>query len=234
MGTRKIGKDAFKRFVNQLIAEQKVIGVCAKGDRFDFEQLDSAEQLRLDYDVTLQPVKKFFLPPTETLLTYEVGGGYQSVFDDTAFVLLGVHPYDMVAINQLDQLFAQDHFDCHYMKRRHNATIVACDVVTPSKNVFAASMGTATVKTGYDVLLTDIDDAFLVEIGSQKGEKLFAKAKGTVDASAKDIEKRQKIWADNEKRLNNHKLQCDASYLPTLLEEAYNHPIWEEKGTHLF
>jgi len=50
---------------------------------FDFEQLESAEQLRLDYDVTLQPPKKFFLPPVETLLTYEIGGQYKSVYDET-------------------------------------------------------------------------------------------------------------------------------------------------------
>ncbi len=234
MRTKKISKDAFKRFVDAVIKQQMVIGVCAKGDRFDFDQLDSADQLRLDYDVTLQPPKKFFLPPVETLLTYEVGGSYQSVFDDTEFVLLGVHPYDMVALNQLDQLFSQDNFDCHYMKRRHNATIIACDVVTPSKNVFAASMGTATVKEGFDVLLTDIGDAYLAESNSEKGDKLLAKASGAVDAAAKDIEKREKVWAENESRLNKHKLQCESSYLPKLLDGAYNHPVWEEKARTCF
>jgi ferredoxin len=234
MRTKKISKDAFKRFVDAVIKQQTVFGVCAKGDRFDFDQLESANQLRLDYDVTLQPPKKFFLPPIETLLTYEVGGSYQSVFDNTEFVLLGVHPYDIVALNQLDQLFSQDNFDCHYMKRRHNATIVACDVVTPSKNVFAASMGTATVKEGFDVLLTDIGDAYLAESNSEKGDKLLAKAGGAVDAAAKDIEKREKVWAENENRLNKHKLQCESSYLPKLLDGAYNHPVWEEKARTCF
>jgi hypothetical protein len=91
MKTVTIDKNAFRRFVDAIIKQQRVIGVCAKGDRFDFEQLDSADQLRLDYDVTLQPPKKYFLPPVETLLTYEVGDGYKSVYDDTPFVLLGVH-----------------------------------------------------------------------------------------------------------------------------------------------
>jgi len=234
MTIKKIDKDAFKRFVNDIRRERKVIGVCAQGDRFDFAQLDSAEQLRLDYDVTLQPPKKFFLPPAETLLTYEVGGGYQSVYDDAEFVLMGVHPYDMAALNQLDQLFSQDNYDTHYMKRRHSATIVACDVVTPSKNVFAASMGAATVRTGFDALLTDVGEAFLMESGSPKGDTLIAKAKDAVDATAKDLEKRQKVWAENEKRLNKHKLNCDCSYLPKLLERAYNHPVWEEKARTCF
>lgn len=237
MNTKRISKDAFKRFVDNLISQQKqkVIGVCAKGDRFEFEQLDSAGQLRLDYDVTLRPPgRKYFLPPVETLLTYEVGGSYQSVYDDTKFVLIGVHPYDMEAINQLDRLFSKDTFDTHYMKRRHNATIIACDVVTASKDVFASSMGTATVKTGFDVLLTDIGDAYVMEIGSQKGDTLLATAKEAVDPTAREIEQRQKVWTDNEKRLNKHKLNCEPSYLPKLLERAYDHPVWEEKAKTCF
>ncbi|MFZ0034102.1 MAG: 4Fe-4S dicluster domain-containing protein [Sedimentisphaerales bacterium] len=235
MNTKKITKDAFTSFVDEIIDKQRVIGVQAKGDRFEFEQLESADKLRLDYDVTLRPPgRKYFLPPVETLLTYEVGGGYKPDYDETPFVLLGVHPYDMEAINQLDKIFAQDNYDCHYIKRRHNATIVACDVVTPSRDVFAASMGTATVKAGFDVLLTDIGDSYLMESGSEKGDKLLAKAKGAVDASAKDLEKRQKVWNENQKQLNKHKLNCKYSYLPKLLERAYNHPIWEEKARTCF
>jgi len=235
MTVKKIGKDVFKRFVDELIKQQTVYGPCAKGDRFEFEQLDSAGELRLDYDVTLRPPgRKYFLPPVETLLTYEVGDGYKSVFDDTKFVLLGVHPYDMAAINQLDQLFSQDNFDCHYMKRRHNATIIACDVVTASKDVFAASMGTATIKTGFDALLTDVGDSYLMESGSPKGDKLLAMVKDASDASAKDLEKRQKVWNENQTRLNKHKLNCDYSYLPTLLDGAYNNPVWEEKARTCF
>jgi hypothetical protein len=167
----KISKDAFNRLVDGLVKQQKVFGPCAKGDRFEFEQIESSKDLRLDYDVALRPPgRKYLLPPVETLLTYEIGDGYKSVYDDTQFVLLGVHPYDMEAINQSDRLFSQDNYDCHYMKRRHNATIVACDVATPSKDVFAASMGTAVVRTGYDALITDTGDAYLLEIATPQGE----------------------------------------------------------------
>lgn len=193
MTVKKISKDAFKKFVGNLIKHQKVVGPCTQGDRFEFEQLESADQLRLDYDVTLRPPnRKYFLPPVETLLTYEVKGSYQSVYDVAEFVLLGIHPYDLAALNQMDQLFSQDNCDSHYIRRRNNATIIACDVVTPSRDVFAASMGTATVKSGFDVLLTDIVDSYLMESGSPKGDKLLGKAKDAVDATTKDLEKKAK------------------------------------------
>jgi ferredoxin len=236
MTVKKISKEAFKKFVDELIRKQKVVGPCSTaGERFEFEQLESADQLRLDYDVSIRPPnRKYFLPPIETILTYEVGDGYQSVYDDTEFILLGIHPYDLIALNQMDKIFEQDNRDSHYIKRRNNATIIACDVVTPSRDVFASSMGTATVRAGFDVLITIIDDSHLMESGSEKGNKFLAKVKGAADATAKDLEKRQKVWEENENRLNKHELKCEPSYLPELLDRAYNHPVWKEKAKTCF
>ena len=234
MTVKKISKDAFNRFVETIVKEQKVFGPCAKGDRFEFEQLESADQLRLDYDVTLRPPnRKYLLPPVETLLTYEVGNQYQSVFDDTEFVLLGVHPYDMVAINQLDRLFRDGYCDSHYFSRREGATIVAIDVVNASKNVFAAEMGAAIVKEGFDVLLTDIGDSYVAEAATDKGRKLLGMAR-TTDATQEDMKKRQQVQERNLRELRKHRLKCPASYLPKLLERAYDHPVWEEKARTCF
>ncbi len=233
MSVKKITKGDFEKFVDALIKAEKTIGVQAKGDRFDFAPLESAKDLRLDYDVTLQPPKKFFLPPSEALLTYEVGGSYQSQCDPEPFILLGVHPYDMIAINQMDELFQQDNYDAHYMARRHGATIIACDVARASDNVFASSMGTAVVKEGYDILLTDIGDSYVAEAATPKGEQLLAKAKGA-EADAKALKKREEVWARNRKSLNKHELKCDVAYLPKLLDKAYKHPVWEERAKTCF
>lgn len=233
MSIKKISKPDLTVFIDQLIASDKVFGVQAKGDKFEFAPLESAKDLRLDYDVTLTPPKKYFQPPVETLVTFEVGGEYKSQYSNEPFVLIGVHPYDMIAINQMDKLFAQDNCDTHYFKRRCNATIVACDVAKPSENVFASSMGTAIVKEGFDVLLTDIGDSYIAEAATKKGEALLAKAKG-VDASKEDLDKRAQIQQKNKKSLNKHELKCPSSYLPKLLERAYKHPVWEEKAKTCF
>jgi ferredoxin len=234
MSVKKIGKRDFSDFVEALIRKERVFGVQAKGDRFDYALLESAQDLRLNYDVTLQPPRKFFLPPSEVLMTFEVGGAYQSQYDDQPFILLGVHPYDMIAINQMDELFRQDNYDTHYMTRRNNATIVACDVAQPSEHVFASSMGTAVVKEGYDVLLTDIGDSYVAEAATDKGEKLLAAAKKAVVADEAALKSREAVWAKNEKGLNRHELKCDPAYLPRLLAKAYKHPVWEERAKTCF
>ena len=234
MTIAKLSKGVFLHFVESLLRSEKVIGVRARGDKFDFGPLESAGDLRLDHDVTLQPPKKYFLPPVETLMTYEIGGDYKSEHDCEKFILIGVHPYDVVAISQMDELFRQDNYDSHYFSRRDSATIIACDVVTPSRNVFAASMGAATIREGCDVLLTDIGDFYVAEAFTDKGEKLLAKATGSTKAEEGDLDMRRHVWERNKKELNRHELRCSVTYLPKLLERGYDHPVWEEKAATCF
>jgi sulfhydrogenase subunit beta (sulfur reductase) len=235
MSIKKLKKQVFKSFVEALIAsDQKVVGVQekvqAKGNKFAFAPLNSASDLRLDHDVTILPPKKYFLPQSETLVTFEIGGEYSSANGSEKLILLGVHPYDVVAISQMDILFSQDQYDSHYMNRRENITIIACDIATPSENIFASSMGTATVKDGFDILITDIGDAYIAEAPTEKGQALLEKADGAIDASDDDLAKRKTVQDKNNKELDQHKLNCSPADLPGLLEKAYEHPIWKEKA----
>lgn len=232
MKTRKISKQSFKELIAQLIPEILVIGVQAKGDKFVYEELESADDLRLDYDVTLLPPKKYFLPPVETLLRFD-GEKYEPELETRDFLLVGVHPYDMIAVNQIDKLYSQDNYDEHYMRRRSHATIIACDVKTPSENIFASSMGTATVDEGFDILLTDIGDSYVAQPGTEQGEKLLART-NAAKASEQDLAQRRRIQEKNNKELNKHQLKCNPDYLPTLLEKAYDHPIWDELAEKCF
>ena len=233
MNVKKLDRAALDSWVDSLIARQKVYGVQARGERFAFAPLARAEDLRLDYDVTILPPKKYFLPQTEDLVTFKRSGEYDSVLDDEPFVLLGVHPYDMVAVNQMDAIFSSDNYDIHYMTRRKNAAIVVCDVQNASPNVFAGCMGTATVKDGFDVLLTRIGDAWLVDARTEKGAGLL-EGVSAPDAGEADLAAREKVWAGNVEKLQRHKLNCAPSDIPDLLEKSYGHPVWEERAALCF
>jgi sulfhydrogenase subunit beta (sulfur reductase) len=232
MSVLKFTREQFENFVSAMVKTGRpVMAPQAKNGRFAYGPLKSAGDLRLDYDVTILPPKKYVLPQTETLLEFEVGGAFHSVEPAGPMILLGVHPYDMAAINQMDELFRQDQYDKHYMDRRCKMTIVALDVVTPSENVFASSMGTATVSKGYDLLLTVLKDkSILAEAATEKGQELLKLAGPSAPAAEADLKARKAVWANNEKALNKHVLKCKPSYLPKLLESGYQHPVWEEKA----
>ena len=187
---RIISKENFNEFVNALIKDSSlnVIGVKAKGDKFAFAPLESASELRLDYDVTLLPPKKYFFPQRETLVTYNVGKGFSAKdpSETKLTVLIGVHPYDIVALLHMDEIFSETKSDPYYFEKRKSSLIIGVNIQKMSKWCFASYMGSATVEYGYDLMLTDLGNRYAINIGSQKGEQLLDKyAKNVENASCK-------------------------------------------------
>jgi len=250
MKIAKLSLNALDKWVDGLIAGRKVFGVQVKNDssslpgevsagsgaveKFAFTGLRNAKDLRLDYDVTLTPPKSYFQPPCEVMLKFASPSEFESVFAEEEFVLLGVHPYDMAAINQMDKIFSTGEYDEHYMARRKKAVIIGVDVQTPSNNVFAACMDMAVVKRGFDILLTRIGDSYLAEALTDKGTALLKNATDAQNANAAGLALREKVWEKNRKLLRRHELRVAPRDIPALLERSYNHPVWEEKAKLCF
>ncbi len=234
MSIKKVKESELFVWVDSVINKQKVIGVQAKGERFAFAPLAKAENLRLDYDVTILPPKQFFLPVGEDLISFDGKGTFKSIIENEPFVLFGVHPYDMVAVNQMGEIFSKDHYDVHYMSRRNAATIVVCDIQTASPNIFAGCMGTATVENGFDVCITKVGTDYVVEAKTDKGEALAAYMSEAAEADAVSLGRREQVREDNRKLLKKHVLNMRPEVLPKLLENSYDHPVWEENAKKCF
>jgi ferredoxin len=232
MSIKKAAKSSVTQWVDALIAKQCVYGPVAKwkDTRFSFEQLADAAELRLDYDVSILAPKKFLQPQSEVLLTFNDKNEYAPVKGPDPFVILGVHPYDLAAINQMDVVHTKDNVDGHYVARREAATIVALDVQNPSPNVFAACMGTAVAKDGFDILLTLVGDSYVVDARTAKGEALLADLPHAEEADAVSLARREQVWEDAQRFLKKHVLECDHTDLPEVLEKSYSSEVWAKNA----
>lgn len=233
MSLLKLSQAQLDAWVSALVGKGDVFGPQAKGERFAFDALTHASRLRLDHDVTILPPKKYFLPPTEHLLRFSERR-WESVLAGDPFVLFGVHPYDVVAIAQMDRIFADGEPDVRYLARREGATIVACDVQTPSENCFASCMGTAVVKDGFDVLLTRVGEDYVADARTEKGEALLDLVPEKTPADRAALLGRLGVWQQNRARLSAHKLNVAPEDLPELLEHHHDHPVWEERSALCF
>lgn len=233
MSLLELQQAELEAWVTALIGHSRVMAPQAKGKAFAFAPLAQAPDLRLDYDVTVLPPKQYLLPPRETLLRYS-DDQWESQLDGEPFVLLGVHPYDVVAIAQMDQIFSEGEPDAHYLTRREAATIVACDVQTPSENCFAGCMGTAVCKDGFDVLLTKVGDRYVVDARTDKGQALVDLLPEKQPAGREVLLGRVRVWHENRTALRKHELAIAPDDLPELLAQQYEHPIWEEKARTCF
>jgi len=229
---RIILKEDFTKFVNSLIKDNSlnVIGVKSKGEKFAFGHLDSASELRLDYDVTLLPPKKYFFPQRETLVTYDVANGFfaKDPSDFKPTVIIGVHPYDIVALLHMDEIFRETKSDPYYFEKRKSSIIIGVNIQNMSKWCFAPYMGCATIDYGYDLMLTDLGNRYAINIGSLKGEELLEKyAKNVTDALARDVQlvgqKKQEIV-----NMSQQKFDFPTELIPELLSKTYEKSgFWE-------
>ncbi|MBN2353190.1 MAG: 4Fe-4S dicluster domain-containing protein [Spirochaetales bacterium] len=220
-------------WVEAIIKAHDVIGIQARADKFDFGPLAKVQDLRLDYDVSLNAPKRFFLLPDEKLFTFKKDEA-KSAQAAEPFVLFGVHPYDLIALRQLDKLFEMDNPDVHYLSRRAKAIVVAVDVQKPSAHVFAGCLGFEHVEDSYDILLTKIGNEYLADAATAAGEKLIALGKGFTKADDTHLAARKKIWDENKQALRRHELKPNKAQITAQLEKSYDHKIWKEKARLCF
>ena len=187
-----ISKQDFQAFVNALIQDDTldVQGVKAKGEKFVFGPIDSATELRLDYDVTILPPKKYFLPQYETMMVFDIATGTaRTPALNKKKVIVGVHPYDLVAIQQMDKYFLDTNVDDVYLAKRKNSLLIG---MTPMKASETAFYGDLMKDAGqpdlhFDLMLTDLGDSYAVLPGTPDGAQLLARAV-TRDAQPQDVE----------------------------------------------
>jgi sulfite reductase subunit B len=229
-----MSKDAWEGFVNKLIEEDpaRVVGVVSRGPKFVFDDLDSADDLRLDYDVTILPPKKYFLPQYETMMSYDLSQPF-SVKRDIhldPLIVIGVHPYDLIAIQQMDKLYLDSHVDDLYLERKRSTVLIGTNIQNVADRSFAGSMGTTSVDTGYDIMLTDLGDVIYLEVGTEKGKALLDKYGEVRNATDQEV---AKVRVQKETVIGKYERKVNAAPQdwPLLFKENYDSPIWEERAS---
>jgi formate hydrogenlyase subunit 6/NADH:ubiquinone oxidoreductase subunit I len=131
------------------------------------------------FDVTNGPHswKQYFFSPKSELMRFHKGDGETSWTitegeeNPPRYAMFGVRPCDLAAIEIQDKIFIREAwYDSIYRDRRANALIIAVNCLEPCGTCFCASMGTGPdAKSGFDLCLTELENSFLVEIGSEAG-----------------------------------------------------------------
>ncbi|MBD3262868.1 hypothetical protein GF374_00635 [Candidatus Woesearchaeota archaeon] len=228
-----ISEKDLDEFVNKLIDNKtyNVMGVKAKGERFVFDHLDNAKELRLDYDVTILPPKKYFLPPSEKLMDFNITKSFdiKKSKKSKKRIIIGIHPYDIIAIQQMDKYYLDSQKDDFYKKRRENTIIIGSDIQNVSKHSFAESMKTHTTYSGFDILLTNLGNKYAVTIGSKQGNDLLEKYGHFRDAKKSELKKIDKIRNQIASQYDK-KVDIDKEEWSKYLVANYNNTLWEEKS----
>ena len=179
-----------------------------------------------------QSWKQFFFPAFSELagFTHDDHGHWQveeTETDLTPLALFGVFPCDLAAIQVQDHIFLREEWkDPIYWARRQSAFILAVDCLHPCGTGFCASMGTGPkANPGFDLRLTELEDVFLVEIGSEAG-RLVMEGISVLPTSAFWLQAAQKGLEDASAKMGRS--LPDQQELPDLLLNNLDAQQWDD------
>lgn len=175
-------------------------------------------------------LKPFFFAPEEPLLELrrERTGFAVTPIEPAApkLAILGARGCDLAALAMQDRIFLHDRIrDAHYAARRADVVCIAVHCTRAAATCFCTSMGTGPRAThGFDLALTELDEGFVVEVGTAAGESLIAGLALAHGDTARHREAEQRVAecaASMQRRL-------DTSDLPALLYDRLEHPRWDD------
>jgi ferredoxin len=175
-------------------------------------------------------LKPFFFAAEEVLLevSRERRGFKVTEIEPAAprLAFIGVRACDLAALAVQDRIFLHDRFhDTHYRARRQDAFFVAVNCTRSASTCFCVSMKTGPEATsGFDLSLTEMEEGFVMQIGSAAGEAIVAKlslspaqhdevvaAKSRIDGCAASMQR-----------------HLETADLPRLLYDQAENPRWKD------
>jgi sulfhydrogenase subunit beta (sulfur reductase) len=227
---RVISQKAFTSLIDRLIQDMPVIGPAERRDQpgfFRFRELEASSALAGEYVTTTLPPKTAFFAPVERLFTFGRDGmpHIEAEGNPGPFVLLGVHPCDLAAIESLDAAYAFPPAEVRWGRRRKQAIVIGMEC-RPDSYCFCTSMGTADARAPADLFLTPLDGEYLAEVHSPMGWMLLGDA-ASREALRKDLDAAGRARRKKKEAVTAG-LSTSVPQLADMLDQGGLTPVWRE------
>ena len=207
--------------IDHLGAYGEVVAPHKKGDvSYSFETVKDSQNVELNYNRTLLPLKKAFLPPVEKLMGFSlVEKDFQPVeVEVTPKVYFAVHSYEMQSVLRLDHNMLSGQAESNYFKRRKAARFVGVSF-DPDEYHFSDSVGISIEEMeGFDLFLNEIDGEYQLFVLTDEGRALLDGFKELKSTEAEIVDGR-----DFKKKIRYH-----FNRLPRVFQYAYHSKVWED------
>ena len=141
--------------VSAFMETYEVVAPVKRDQGYAFETIESPDDIELAYPTTMASPKKYFLPPEETLMSFDARTNSVTDFaaEITPRVIFGAHACDINAVNRLDLVFKDGRYPDPYYVARRNATLIVGISCMPSETCFCHLWGSDEARFGYDLFL---------------------------------------------------------------------------------
>lgn len=143
-----------------------------------------------------------------------------------SIALFGVRSCDLAAMAIQDKVFIQDKYvDERYRAQRENLFIIAVNCSYSGGNCFCVSTGDGPeAKKGFDLVMTEIDDGFVIGSGSEAGKKMLAQ----LVLSTADTVQTEHAQQGLDRAVKMQSKKMPAVNVRDLLFANLDHPRWDD------
>ena len=232
MGYVYLEKNDLGKFIDILNKKYKVMAPVKKENQFVFAQVDSADEISIDYIPTILPPKKYFMPQKQDLGTFKMGDVAMSEtnVDLEPTVLFGVHTCDIEGIECLDVVFNDAPADPYFIKKKKSIIIIGFECMKPCDEfATCVTMDTNKPKAGFDIMITDTGEKYIFHANSKAGDDLIGKH--SIFEKIEDIGKVKaelSKLSDEKDKTFDKKLNADYKELTKVFRNSYDSKVWDD------
>jgi ferredoxin len=171
-------KEALMTWLDRLAIDLTLIAPRIVDGILLYHSISTSSEIALDCSRPKMSAKDFVLPSAERILTIEKRNREVILSEPMPVnqVIFGLRPCDANGITVLDTVFLeQDPVDFNYAQRRAATTLIGMSCPQMWEDCFCTSVGGAPNDPSHvDLLLTAVNDGYVVNVVTDKGKALIA------------------------------------------------------------
>jgi len=212
-------------------AEQFPIGVKDDQTPGSYSLLKTENSTWFSWANGPQALKPLVFTPKEVLWSATKDDQSQIQFvenipDPKPLAVIGVRACDISALAIHDKHFLGSDFqDPYYQSRRENLLLIAVNCSSPAKTCFCVATDTGPeAKSGYDLVLTELEKGFLISSGTVRGDELLQHL--SLEAATEENLSLAKQQLDHAREVQN-RIIPEVKSLKNLSQQL-EHKQWDE------
>lgn len=247
MHTLYLKEDFFQDFLDNLNKEYQIyfpfkvkgkiikcdFGFQLPTDEYLFKTYSSLDNEKVIFNTyrTVEPLRVFYSYPKEKISSYF--NSHEDVSSEGKKVaIFGVKNCDLFALKIQDFVFLEGITkDPIYEKRRRDTLLISGDCLEFKEVCFCLALDINPHATeGFDLNLSPLNNGFLVDVGSIKGEEVIKKSNNcfvpatSVQVSARN-QKRNAVLEKLAQHLKHHQIP-KTNLLQEIVKKGYNSGVW--------
>jgi sulfhydrogenase subunit beta (sulfur reductase) len=227
-----IEKRDLNKWLQHLQKKARLYAPKKKENCFIFRPVKDIKEISLKYLPTILPPKKYYYPQKEKLLKFQIRPfkTAKAIKEFQDYILFAVHTCDIAGIQCMDVVFREGPEDPNYLNRKEKMTIIGIECLEYcDKYANCASMGNHLPRGGYDLMMVDLGEKFILHINSEKGERLIRGLNYIKEADYLDMSALERI-REAKKKVFKEEFHAPLAKVSEAFDKNFYSPVWKDLG----